>query len=64
MLHTVVHKQYYKPLSKQEERFAFTSAFENYVNELPIWEAHCIFCLAWVDSEMLAVLRSSRGKAP
>ncbi|PFI75175.1 hypothetical protein COI83_30210 [Bacillus cereus] len=28
---------------------------DNYVNELSIWAAHCIFCLAWYFSKMLAV---------
>ncbi|MCU5093055.1 hypothetical protein OCD93_27915, partial [Bacillus toyonensis] len=37
----------------------FTSAFENYVNKLSIWIAYCIFCLAWVFSEMLAILLTS-----
>ncbi|MGE7874992.1 hypothetical protein ACQKOJ_26735, partial [Bacillus paramycoides] len=32
-----------------------TSANDNYVNELSIWSAYCIFCLAWFFSKMLAV---------
>ncbi|PGV54484.1 hypothetical protein COD94_29535 [Bacillus cereus] len=28
---------------------------DNYVNELSIWAAYCIFCLAWVFSTMLAI---------
>ncbi len=28
---------------------------DNYLNELSIWAAYCIFCLAWFFSEMLAV---------
>ncbi|PES96639.1 hypothetical protein CN491_08680 [Bacillus cereus] len=35
--------------------FFLTSNNENYVNELSIWAAYYIFCLAWGFSKMLAI---------
>ncbi|QWH32145.1 hypothetical protein EXW51_30540 (plasmid) [Bacillus mycoides] len=35
---------------------------DNYVNELSIWAAHCIFCLACFFSKMLAVPYAYQAK--
>ncbi|TBX38560.1 hypothetical protein E0M35_29185 [Bacillus thuringiensis] len=40
----------------------FPSYNENYVNELSIWTAHCIFCLAWFFFEMLAIPHAHQVK--